>query len=388
MEVSKGGICIKLKKQHLGTIFAIAVFAVIGFLTGYIVTDFMADSPEDITLLNGLLKIVFIFLSFYLTMILHIIVHESGHLFFGIMTGYSFVSFRVRSFIVTKQDGKFKLDRFKVPGTEGQCLMMPPEMKDGNFPFIMYNLGGSIMNIIISALALAVMLFIKDIASVIYVILGFTGIIGIGLALINAIPMKVGGIPNDGHNMLSMTKRYEDRKNFHIQLTTHGLMSQGMRIKDIPLETFALNRYADLSNPLTTYIKLIEYDWYLDNMEFEKAKSNLISFYPYMNKLIPIYRNEINCERIFLELIGDVDKEFIDRLYSKGLKKYIKATKFMINKKRFLMAYELFYNEDIDKGLKYYEEIKDMAKNHPIKGEAQMELMLAKEIKRKISDLS
>ena len=47
---------------------------------------------------------------------------------------------------MTKEDGRFKVRKFSIPGTAGQCLLMPPEMKDGRFPYVIYNLGGVILN--------------------------------------------------------------------------------------------------------------------------------------------------------------------------------------------------------------------------------------------------
>ena len=47
------------------------------------------------------------FIGFLVWMYLHIIFHEGGHLLCGLMTGYTFVSFRVGSFMWEKQkDGK------------------------------------------------------------------------------------------------------------------------------------------------------------------------------------------------------------------------------------------------------------------------------------------
>lgn len=67
--------------------------------------------------------------AFYLQMI----IHEAGHLLFGLCTGYRFLSFRIGNLMWVKQDEKLKLRRLKITGTGGQCLMAPPNMKDGKF---------------------------------------------------------------------------------------------------------------------------------------------------------------------------------------------------------------------------------------------------------------
>lgn len=86
----------------------------------------------------------------YIAMLIQIIVHEAGHLVFGLISGYKFSSFRIFSFMWVKEDGKMRLKRLSIAGTGGQCLMSPPDMVDGRIPVVLYNLGGSLMNVIVS----------------------------------------------------------------------------------------------------------------------------------------------------------------------------------------------------------------------------------------------
>lgn len=97
-----------------------------------------------------------------------------------------------------------------------------------------------------------------------------------------------------------------------------------------------------------------------------------------------LFKHEINCERMFLELVGNCDRVFIDDLYDKNLKKYINTAKFMISKKRLLMAYEGFYNKDKSKALECYKDTKQLAENYSVKGEADMELMIIERIKENL----
>lgn len=47
-----------------------------------------------------------------------------------------------------KENNQLKFKSLSITGTGGQCLMSPPEMKDGKIPIILYNLGGAILNIV------------------------------------------------------------------------------------------------------------------------------------------------------------------------------------------------------------------------------------------------
>ena len=376
----------KKKNNFLNKLVPIVICLIIGGILGFVsgayfdglIGSYMESSNFPIVFIK-LFGLIAIFIAVFWV---QIILHELGHLIFGLMSGYSFVSFRVGSFTIINDNGKLKRKKFNIPGTGGQCLMMPPELKDERFPFILYNLGGVIMNLTTFILGI---LIAKNVNSPFNIIFSFFSLIGLFTALTNGIPMKIGGIANDAYNILSMLKNKDTRQGFYVQLRVNGLQSQGMRIKDMPLDTFEVKDDSDLSNPLNTSLRLMEFNWYLDNMDFEKGKKSLDTLLPYFDKIIPVYRNEINCERMFLELVGNCDKHFIDNLYNKNLKKYIKIAKFMINKTRILMAYEAFYNEDKFKAMEYYKKIYKLADKYPIKGEADMELMLADWIKEKIN---
>jgi hypothetical protein len=379
---------IREKRKYLNIVMffisGIVIGAIIGFISITYLNDFMNDHVKSNSVFIELLSFFGLIFIFFIGFFIHIIIHEAGHLIFGLMTGYSFVSFRIGSLTLIKENKKLKCKKFNIPGTAGQCLMMPPILKDGKYPFVIYNFGGVIMNLIISIAGILVVVFVKGVVFPLNAIIVLTSVGGIIAALTNGIPLKIGGIANDAYNVLSMRKDEEARNGFYVQLNIYGLQTQGTRIKDMPLEMFKLKENTDLCNPLNIAIRLMEYNYHLDNMDFESAKQCIDSLVPYLDKIVPLFKNEINCERIFIELAGNCDKVFIDDLYDKSLKKYIKAAKFMVGKKRIIMAYEGFYNEDKVKALKYYEETKKLANKYPSKGEAEMELMLVEWIKMKI----
>ena len=369
------------KKSKLSSVVLFFVsFCVIGVTIGILFSAFFKDFMDNYIKSNNfiieLLRVYGLILIFLLGYIIHIIIHEAGHLVFGLMTGYSFISFRIGSFTIIKEQGKIRYKKFGIPGTAGQCLMMPPEMKNGKYPFIIYNYGGGIMNLIVAGIGILLAILIQGMPMLISAILILISAGGIFAALTNIIPLKVGGISNDGYNVISMLKDENARRGFYVQLRVNGLQSRGMRIKDMELETLKISEGSDLINPLNASLKLIEYNWYLDNMDFEKARQCIEDFTPCLDKIIPLYRYEINCERMFLELIGNCNKEFIDSIYDKELRRYIKACRFMMSKKRIMMAYEIFYNNNKEKALSYFQDVVKLSKRYPVKGDADMELML------------
>lgn len=358
-------------KTIIFSILDILICGAIGFIIGYL-SDSFIDKNDNIFVF--LFKLSCSLLILFISYLIHIIIHETGHLIFGLLSGYSFISFRIGPYVIMKENETLKLKKHNLPGTAGQCLMVPPDREDEKYPFILYNFGGTILNLITAVLSIIIENYFTFPFNTIFTDFAFVGFF---TALTNGIPLKIGGVPNDAYNILSIIRDKKALKSFYLQLKTHALQSQGIRIKDMPLETIILDEKADLSNPLYTAQKLIEYNWYLDNLDIENAKKTLNQFKPYFDKIATIFKNEIKCERIFLELIGNCDKELIDSIYDKSLKKYIKSAKFMISKKRILLAYEVFYNNNKENAKKYYDELKQLANKYPIKGEADMELMLA-----------
>ena len=82
------------------------VFMALGGVCGVMIARHMdAISSPDQTALETVLTFGGMVLVLYLLLILQIVVHEGGHLVFGLLSGYRFSSFRVASFMWIKQEG-------------------------------------------------------------------------------------------------------------------------------------------------------------------------------------------------------------------------------------------------------------------------------------------
>ena len=140
------------KKKKIGQILIPVCFVLIGAVCGILFMKYL-DRPETAGTSGGgkILTILVALVSMYAALFLQIIIHEAGHLVFGLLTGYRFISFRVSSFMWMKDSDRIRFKRLSVAGTGGQCLMAPPELKDGKMPVQLYNYGGAIMNLIASA---------------------------------------------------------------------------------------------------------------------------------------------------------------------------------------------------------------------------------------------
>ena len=139
----------KKKKKFLWQKYVYMAFCVLlGVACGGLMVTYMNSSGFEKTFREGILSFFVLILTLYAALFVQIIIHEAGHLVFGLLSGYKFSSFRVMSFMWVKEGGRIKFRRLTIAGTGGQCLMSPPELSDGKIPVVLYNFGGSLMNII------------------------------------------------------------------------------------------------------------------------------------------------------------------------------------------------------------------------------------------------
>ena len=71
---------------------------------------------------RSLLELV---LALFIGYVINIVVHEGGHLVFGLLCGYRFCSFRIGSLMMVRQGGRLNLRSFKLAGTGGQMSYDP-----------------------------------------------------------------------------------------------------------------------------------------------------------------------------------------------------------------------------------------------------------------------
>ena len=362
----------KNKRNYKNIIFSICFILVIfllGFFGGRLLGQEIAKS--SLSSEESIFRAVLYIFIFYFGYIIQAIIHEAGHLIFGLISGYEFISFRVGSITIIKDEGKFKLKKFKIKGTGGQCLMMPKTNNYEELNYVLYNLGGILMNAIISIISLIVLMSV-DTNKYIKVILFTLIFMGVLCVISNGIPMKFAGISNDGYNTITISRDKFIKYCFYTQLKVNGLLSKGMRVKDMPVEWFYVKDGADLNNHMVTYMKIMEANYYQDKLNFDLAKECYENILDKAPDIIKLYENEIKCELLFYEILnGNTEK--VEELYTKELRNYIKLTNCYISRKRLMYVYNLLVLKDKKKADKVLGEFEKVKKSYPIKGEIESE---------------
>jgi len=366
-------------KQIIPTLFFLGIGMFCGFFIGTVIgQNFDEERPIGQTLLiaGGL------FLSMYAAIVVQLIIHEAGHLVFGLMSGYKFSSFRIFSFMWVKESGRIRLKRLSITGTGGQCLMSPPDMIDGKIPVTLYNLGGSLMNVIASTVFLILFILFKNVFFVSTVLLFFTAI-GYIIAIMNGVPMRMGTIDNDGYNAFSLTKSPEAMRAFWVQMKANEQISNGVRLKDMPDEWFKLPSDEAMKNSMVATLGVFICNRLMDKENFEEADKLMEHMLSIESGMVGLHRNLLVCDRMFIEMTGENRKEIVDLMLTKEQKTFMKQMKNFPSVLRTEYVYALLCENDTAKAEKIRKQFENIAKTYPYPNDIQAERELM-EIAEKI----
>lgn len=344
-----------MNRKTLENIFTIVAFLAAPFFIGFASGPVVSYAKEFIVLESVLLNNIFwfavVFLSIYLVIMVQIIIHEAGHMIGGLLTGYRFLFFRIGSTTLVRTDSGFKIRKLKVPGTGGQCIMLPPEMKDGDYPVVIYNLGGGLINLIVSLISI-IIFKTCNLNPAITGLLEIFAIVGIYLGILNLVPLKI--INNDGANIFYLKNDLEERIALHKILNDEEDL-----INDKEVERTTINiDEADLSKTFIQGIFINRMEDRFYKMEFEeakyldekllaKAKMNMTFEFMVKTTLSTIYLIEGSVEQAE-ELLKD-----------KSLKKYLK-NKYVLHVEILNYAKErILEGKDGKKFIKRIEKMKD-----------------------------
>lgn len=326
------------------------------------------------------LVIIIGFIAYLISSYLHTIIHEAGHLVFGLLSGYKFVSFRIGNIMLIKIKNKLKFKKFSLLGTAGQCLMEPPKLIDNKVPNALYNLGGVLMNLIVSMITIILIIIFKN-YPLVTCVLEIFALIGIYYAALNGIPLKLQ-INNDGMNTISLKKHPESQKSFWIQLMMNAEQTKGKRMKDMPNDWFYFPTDEQMENSIETTIGTLYCNKLLDEHKFEETKNSIIKLLKSKAEIIDIYKYLLTADRIYCELL-DNNIEKANKLLTEEQKKIMKSMKTLPSIIRTEYAIAKIIDKDTEKCselLQYFEKIKE---KYPYQGDIESEEELINIIKNK-----
>ncbi|MDO5725464.1 MAG: M50 family metallopeptidase [Tissierellia bacterium] len=359
-------------KNILGII--ISVLFVLTLIVGIfkVSTQFVRISSLDTK--ETIIYVIGLAFAGYMAFFLNVLLHEAGHLLFGLICGYSFLLYRIGSLVFVKLKDKIELKRHSIRGTGGQCIMLPEKYSEDDYPYLLYNLGGVIVNYFLAIVFW--LIFINrpsggNLAQgVFYVFCFSTAFIALYLGIINTIPLGKYGLQNDGQNVWDIMHDKDSKHAFY-----HMLMSGRAQLQDKSYEShqekdFFVDSDLNINNTLN-YGRAVDYRNYLmQNGRTEDAKiwsekidnaQNIPDMYKHA------YQNQILIEEISQglpkdELSFNIDKKYLQRL---------EQDKRNIQANTLLSIYWLLIEDNRKLAKKYSKRVKKYAKNYLVPCEAK-----------------
>lgn len=373
----------KVTINRVGLLYWVIVLAA-GGVCGAFMAKYMNSADMGANNKLGIIShTVITLLALYVSVFVHIILHEGGHLIFGLMTGYKFLSFRIGSFMWIKKDNKIVLRRFSIAGTGGQCLMSPPDITGDKYPYFLYNVGGCVSNLVFAGTALCISFLCGDIG-LLALVLRIFAVVGAALALMNGVPVGI----SDGSNILAIGKSVKAKRAFWLMMKIGEQVALGVRMKDMPEEWFKMPDDEDMNNTIISSIAVAKSDRLMDEMRFEEADS-------FMEELLgredirmhDMHRKLLVNNIIYCELIGENKAERIDKLLNAEQKVFMKSMKTFPSVLRTGYAYLLLAKKDEAEAERVLGLFNKMAKNYPNKVEIDSEVELLELAKAKTLEI-
>ena len=296
-----------MKKKIINGLLQILGIMIVGRIIGYTVGKIAGDSLSSVDKPNIILFLITGVIAF----ILHIIVHEAGHLVFGLLSGYKFVSFRVFDFkIIKDENGKLSFRYEKIAGTGGQCLMRATEYVEGKFKYKLYLLGGVIFNVLFS---IVFWLILPSYYTLLFALIGFT------LAFLNLIPMGF----NDGMTFYHASKDETTRFVLYLQLEYVYYQSIGKNLLIEKPEIVEKINSLQITNTnyLTDSLEFIKLDGLEYFFEFDALYNESRKLYVERDNLLPVYKVELMALLVkLISLVNPEDKLLNELMNDKSLK--------------------------------------------------------------------
>ncbi len=342
-------------------------------------TDITPARFFDILVGDGLASVavgcLLSFVALAIAFVLHIIVHEGGHLVGGLLTSYRFVSFRIFSLTLLRRDGRYIVRRFNIPGTGGQCIMLPPEGDAAKVPFVIYNAAGVAANILLTAAAVPYFfIHSADSGMFAFLLALFIVIAGLWTAIINGIPMKINGMYNDAGNIRLMLRDMQVRRHFVLQLRAHALCQNGMRPKDFPQEWFNIPDSGEGYGLINVVTDMFAVAREIDRADYSRTHTMLTAIRDRRPTLPDIYEKEIDCELAFTSLMLGYEDE-ARALLTPDLTAYIRRTaSYSSSKPRLLCAIALHLEHDSQKAATILHDTETQRDRYIMRGEAEADI--------------
>lgn len=302
---------------------------------------------------------------------IHVLLHEVGHLLAGLISGYEFIMFRLFNYLWIKTDKGLSRRKQYIPGVLGQALMVPPD-KNGNDrpPFLLYHLGGLLLN---SLTAIFFVVFGKSSADpftrYFFYLSAMTALI---LLITNLLPFK----GTDGYNIRNYLKNPDQEDEIVKILYLYRDMVRGLSFNEIQ-ESITFDEMHDFKNPNTVTFFGLQAAAYLETYDLEKANEKYRILWEHIDLLFEAHKMDVSMNYLFTLLLTDPTHPDVKNIQQSSFyKSYLKIQQ--VDSFRIFAAEALYLDADYEKALEFLKKAEKEILFAPTVSDERLEQLLYK----------
>jgi len=282
----------------LAIIFSIIFFIFISF-------ESIGQLRENNSLVVSL---IYIIATSLISIFLSTVLHEFGHIITGLVSGYSFIMLRIQNFLWVNASDGIKMKKQSISGVIGQALMAPPENKEYP-PFVLYHLGGILMNVTLAIVSLvSSSVILNEFTSVFLVIFGGVNFL---IGVLSGIPNGV----NDGTKLYRGLKSKKQQKQIKQLLIIYKRTIFGAPMDEIAKEVYIDDDYP-IYHSLNSSMQSVYASSFYETFEFERAKEEISILWEYIDRLFSSHKPDVAQHYLFTLLMTDHDHYLIHKIYN------------------------------------------------------------------------
>ena len=312
--------------------------------------------------------IVLLGTSYCLSLASAVIVHEFGHLIFGLLTGYKFAAIGFGHHLFLMRDGRLRRFVYKLPGALGFCAMEVPDMKDGSFPFALYLSGGAFGNTFLALVC--IFAFVSGSGSGVLFFphaFLFPAFVNAYLAIVSILPIKTKFLNTDGKQLFDLLKHKNIRKSFWACEKISAAQYRGVKFEDIPSEWF--NETDDTQSVYAASIRTVRFLARTETDEPKEVCALIEKELSENHALSGRSKALLICMRIYYESIGERDAGTLKKLITQTQIDFMKRMKNTPSAIQTEYAYTLLVEKDVREASRIKARLEKISKKYPFPAE-------------------
>ena len=355
----------KNRRRFPKLFFILYIVALIAIIARPWVRDYGFTSDA---LLPTILTIVLLGAAWYISFASAVIVHEFGHLIFGLLTGYKFAAIGFGHHLFLMRDGRLRRFVYKLPGALGFCAMEVPDMKDGSFPFALYLSGGAFGNTFLALVC--IFAFVSGIGGGILFFphaFLFPAFVNAYFAIVSILPIKTKFLNTDGKQLFDLLKHKNIRKSFWACEKISAAQYRGVKFEDIPSEWF--NETDDTQSVYAASIRAVRFLARTETDEPKEVCALIEKELSENHALSGRSKALLICMRIYYESIGERDAGTLKKLITQTQIDFMKRMKNVPSVIQTEYAYALLVEKDVREASRIKARLEKISKKYPFPAE-------------------